>query len=89
MTGRKTFCLLLIGCAAVFCARTRAAEDELREKALLGDPKSEFELGNEYFYGTETRKVNPVLAAYWYRKASAEIPEAMYNYGTCHYHPWS
>ena len=85
MTGRKTVCLLLIGCAAVFCARMSlsAADDELREKAMLGDPKSEFELGNEYFYGTETRKANPVLAAYWFRKASDEIPEAMLNYGIC------
>ena len=83
MIGRTTVCLLLIGCAAVFCARISAAEDELREKALLGDPKSEFALGNEYFYGTETRKANPVLAAYWFRKASDEIPEAMYNYGFC------
>ena len=83
MTGRNTLCLLLIGCAAVFCARISAAEDELREKALLGDPKSEFALGNEYFYGTETRKANPVLAAHWFRKASDEIPEAMFNYGIC------
>ena len=83
MTGRNTFCLLLIGCAVVFCARVRAAEDELREKALLGDPKAEFALGNEYFYGTETRKANPVLAAHWFRKASDEIPEAMFNYGVC------
>lgn len=83
MTGRNTVCLLLIGCAAVFCARVSAADDELREKALLGDPKSEFALGNEYFYGTETRKANPVLAAHWFRKAADEIPEAMYNYGYC------
>ena len=82
-TGRKTACLLLIGCAAVFCVRVSAADDELREKALLGDSKSEFALGNEYFYGTETRKANPVLAAHWFRKASDEIPEAMYNYGFC------
>ena len=81
-SGRKTACLLLIGCAAVFCVRMSAA-DELREKALLGDPKSEFALGNEYFYGTETRKANPVLAAHWFRKASDEIPEAMFNYGVC------
>ena len=60
-----------------------AAEDELREKALLGDPKSEFALANEYFYGTDTRKANPVLAAHWFRKASDEIPEAMFNYGIC------
>lgn len=83
MVGRKNICLLLIGCAAVFCVRMSAAEDELREKALLGDPKSEFALGNEYFYGTETRKANPVLAAHWFRKASDEIPEAMFNYGIC------
>jgi len=81
--GRKNVCLLLIGCAAVFCVRMAAAEDELREKALLGDPESEFALGNEYFYGTETRKANPVLAAHWFRKASDEIPEAMFNYGIC------
>ncbi len=29
------------------------------------------------------RKTNPELAAYWFRKASDEIPEAMYNYGYC------
>ena len=83
MTGRKIACSLLIGCAAVFCVRMSAAEDELREKALLGDPESEFALGNEYFYGTKTRKANPVLAAHWFRKASDEVPEAMYNYGYC------
>ena len=83
MIGRKTFCLFLIGCAAVFCARMSGADDELREKALLGDAKSEFALGNEYFYGTKTRKANPVLAAHWFRKASDEIPEAMFNYGIC------
>ena len=83
MIGRKTVRLLLIGCAAVFCARVSAADDELREKALLGDPKAELELGNEYFYGTETRKANPVLAAYWFRKASEESPVAMFNYGVC------
>ena len=84
MTGRNPFlCLLLIGCAAVFCVRMYGADDELREKALLGDPKSEFALGNEYFYGTKTRKANPVLAAHWFRKASDEIPEAMFNYGVC------
>ena len=83
MVGRKTFCLFLIGCAAVFCVRMSGADDELREKALLGDPKSEFALGNEYFYGTKTRKANPVLAAHWFRKASDEIPEAMFNYGIC------
>ena len=84
MTGHRTFlCLLLLGCAAFFRTPVSAADDELREKALLGDPKSEFELGNEYFYGTKTRKANPVLAAHWFRKASDEIPEAMYNYGFC------
>ena len=83
MRHKTFFCLFLIGCAAVFCVRMSAAEDELREKALLGDAKSEFALGNEYFYGTETRKANPVLAAHWFRKASDEIPEAMYNYGFC------
>jgi len=83
VTGRGNICLFLIGCAAVFCARMSAADDALREKALLGDPKSEFALGNEYFYGTETRKANPVLAAHWFRKAADEIPEAMFNYGVC------
>jgi len=81
--GRKDICLLLIGCAAVFCLRMAAADDELREKALLGDSKSAFELGSEYFFGTKTRKANPVLAVYWYRKAADEIPEAMFNYGVC------
>ena len=82
MIGRRTFRLLLIGCAAVFCLRVSAA-DALRDKAEKGDPEAAFELGNEYFYGTDTRKANPVLAAHWFRKASEEIPEAMFNYGIC------
>ena len=81
----RTFCLLLVtGCAALFAPfATRADDDPLREKALLGDHKAEFELGDEYFHGTDSRKANPVLAAHWYRKASEFIPEAMFNYGIC------
>jgi len=83
-TCRTIRLLLVAGYAALFAPlATLADDDPLREKALLGDHKAEFALGDEYFYGTETRKANPVLAAHWYRKASEFIPEAMFNYGVC------
>ena len=76
--------MLLIACAALLGRSVSAADDDpLREKALLGDHKAEFALGNEYFYGTDSRKANPVLAAHWFRKASEDVPEAMFNYGVC------
>ena len=57
-TCRTIRLLLVAGCAALFAPlATLADDDPLREKALLGDHKAEFALGDEYFYGTETRKV--------------------------------
>lgn len=59
------------------------AADPLRDKATSGDMKAAFELANEYFQGTATRKANPVLAVYWFQKAADTYPEAMFNYGIC------
>ena len=58
--------------------------DPLRAEAADGNRNAMFKLGDEYFYGTETRLPNPTLAAYWYKKAAdAGMPEAMYNYAVC------
>ena len=83
MNGFGTVSLTLIVCAALLGPAAFADDDPLREKALLGDHKAEFALADEYFHGTDTRKANPVLAAHWFRKASEDIPEAMFNYGIC------
>lgn len=75
--------LLLCG-ALILGASLYGEEDALREKASSGDAKAQFELGNEYFYGSEKRKQNPELAVFWYRKAAANnLPEAQLNYGIC------
>lgn len=75
--------VILLAAGAVPAFAEKEANDALREKALAGDKKAAFELGNEYFYGTETRKANPVLAAHWFKTASPNFPEAMFNYGLC------
>ncbi len=70
-----------------FCVLGSAAEeivDSLRSAAEQGDSAAQYKLGNEYFYGTESRKVNYELAAYWYRKAAAAgYGAAQLNYGIC------
>lgn len=60
------------------------AEDSLRARALNGDVQAQFDLANEYFYGTATRRKNPMLAAHWYRVAAqADAPAAIFNYALC------
>lgn len=77
------FSVAFMGCIILFFLFRPNGEEEVQGDPLQQAPESMFVLGNEYFYGTETRKANPKLAAYWFRKASDEIPEAMYNYGFC------
>lgn len=67
-----------------------AAQDDssslkaLRTKAENGDVQAQFELGNSYFYGSENVRKNPVLAAYWFKKAADEgLAEAEFNYAWC------
>lgn len=71
--------------SAILCGEEDAPmADTLRKKASAGDAKAQFELGNEYFYGSETRKQNLELAVFWYRKAAVNnLPEAQLNYGIC------
>lgn len=77
--------LLLI--QLLFCAvlaGTEPVSDPLRTAAEQGDTAAQYKLGNEYFYGTESRKVNYELAAYWYRKAATGgNGAAQLNYGIC------
>lgn len=61
-----------------------APRDLLRTVAEKGDAPAQYKLGNEYFYGTETRKVNYELAAYWYHKAATQgYGAAQFNYAIC------
>lgn len=61
-----------------------APADPLRQKAESGDAAAQYKLGNEYFYGTETRRVNHELAAYWYLKAANNgSAAARLNYAIC------
>ena len=65
-----------------------ATTDELRAKALADDAEAQLALADEYLFG-RNRPVNPVLAAYWYRKAAANGSAAgEYNLGCCHEHGW-
>jgi len=62
--------------------------DELRAKALAGDADAQLLLADEYLFGKK-RPGNPVLAAYWYRKA-AEQGSALagYDLGCCYEYGW-
>ncbi|MBQ7401097.1 MAG: hypothetical protein IJW07_03565, partial [Lentisphaeria bacterium] len=60
---KKTLILTAMLFFCVFC-RAEEAADPLRSAAEQGDSTAQYKLGNEYFYGTETRKVNYELAAY-------------------------
>lgn len=76
------FCCVLF--LSLPLAGNETQEDPLRKKAESGDAKAQFELGNEYFYGSEKRRSNPDLAVFWYRKAAAKnLPEAQLNYAIC------
>lgn len=82
MKTRKHKIFLL--CGALALSVFLYGDDALREKASSGDVKAQFELGNEYFYGSKTRKQNLELAVFWYRKAAANnLPAAQLNYGIC------
>jgi hypothetical protein len=65
-----------------------AETDELRLKALADDVEAQLALADEYLFG-RNRPVNPVLAAYWYRKAADKGSAAgEYNLGCCCEHGW-
>lgn len=56
------FSVFFIGCIVLFFLFRPSGREELREEAVSQNPESNFALGVEYFYGTETRKANPELA---------------------------
>lgn len=80
---KKLLLLILFLPICVLCGEEKAA-DPLRAVAEKGDAAAQYMLGNEYFYGTENRKVNYELAVFWYRKAAAQgYAAAQLNYGIC------
>lgn len=72
---------------AVFPVKANEAAqqpDPLRSAALSGDAGAQLKLASEFFFGTETRPLNPVLAVYWFRKAAEQgDAEGLYNLGIC------
>lgn len=50
---------------------------------------AQLKLASEFFFGTDARPRNPVLAVYWYRRA-AELgsAEGAYNLGVCYEKGW-
>ena len=78
----------LLAALLVAAGAASAATDELRDKALADDVEAQLALADEYLFG-RNRPVNPVLAAYWYRKAAARGAAAgEYNLGCCYEHGW-
>ncbi len=56
----------------------------IEQEARAGDARAQFRLGNIYFYGSEGRKKDYSLAAFWFRKAALQrLPEAQFNLGVC------
>lgn len=87
---KKAFLLLCAVCCGLFLqsqatgADEAAAPDPVREQATGGNAKAQFKLGNEYFYGTNGRKKNWPLAAYWFRRAAdSGLANAQLNYAIC------
>ena len=79
----------LCWCVCLAALAAGGAEiDELRRKAQSGDAEAQLALADGYLFGRE-RPVNPVLAAYWYRKAAEQgNAAAEYNLGCCCEHGW-
>lgn len=76
--------ILLLFLPALLSSAFEPGEDVLRARALKGDVQAQFDLANEYFYGSATRRKNPMLAAHWYRMAAqADVPAAIFNYALC------
>ena len=82
------FALPLFAAAAEPAPEPGVVADELRAKALAGDADAQLELADEYLFG-RNRPGNPVLAAYWYRKAAEQgNATARYDLGCCYEYGW-
>ena len=59
--------------------------DAVRVKAKKGDVLAQFELGNQYFFGTKRRTRNYTVAALWYRRAALQgHAAAQFNLAICY-----
>ena len=77
---KKLFPLLFLS-AALLADET---DDPLRDSGRKGDREAMLKLAHEYFHGLNSRRPDPTVAAYWYRRAAeAGVPEGMYNYAVC------
>lgn len=83
MLHRRILCFLLFGSLS-FAELSAKERDPLRAKAEAGDTSAQFQLANEYFYGSAERKKNHTLAAHWFLTAAKKnVPEALFNYALC------
>lgn len=74
---------------AVLPAAEEDGTDPLRSEALAGGVESQLKLATEFFFGTEARPRNPVLAVYWFRKAAEQgSADGAYNLGVCYEKGW-
>ena len=90
MRSHWLYALVPLFFLAVFpAAAEQEKDDPLRNAALSGDTAAQLKLASEFFFGTDARPRNPVLAVYWYRRA-AELgsAEGAYNLGVCYEKGW-
>ncbi len=85
----KFWSVLSASAAILFRVGAESGTDSLRSAAIRGDAASQFALGTEYFFGRNSRKVNPTLAFFWFRKAAHQgNARAQYNLGACYERGW-
>ena len=71
MRSHWLYALVPLFFLAVFpAAAEQEKDDPLRNAALSGDTAAQLKLASEFFFGTDARPRNPVLAVYWYRSES-------------------
>ena len=89
MSVRKLLFALLLTPLFCFGTADKSPADTLLEAARNGDVPSQLKVADQFFFGKNNRKVNPALAAYWFRKAAdAGSPRGQFNYGICCLKGW-
>ena len=82
--SRLCFLFFILLFSLSFADLIAKERDSLRAKAEAGDLTAQFQLANEYFYGTPDRRKNYTLAAHWFLvTAKKNVPEGLFNYALC------